>query len=159
MDPDELYQILKAQNATGPEDEAPQIETIEDKANRLEDFMYIAEDAHLVLKDLFEMFDKVESFLKSSDNFKQTCLSLHQKSTLIMDWQDQLHSFVKGLEEIKKREKYLDFDPILNSFGKLETLSKLKLAHGQHLIESEENADEVENLLETYNDIVERISD
>ena len=52
MDPDELYHILKTpQN----ENEAPQIETLEEKANRLEDFMYIAEDAHLVLKDLFEM--------------------------------------------------------------------------------------------------------
>ena len=30
------------------------VETLETKANRLEDFMFIAEDSHLVLKDLFE---------------------------------------------------------------------------------------------------------
>ena len=37
--------------------------------------------------------------------------------------------FVKGLEEIKKREKYLDFDPIVDAYGKLESIAKLKLTH------------------------------
>ena len=119
------------------------VETLETKANRLEDFMFIAEDSHLVLKDLFEqckyflfilifsLVDRVESFLKSQESFRQHCLTLHQKSTLILDWQETLLSFVKGLEEIQAREKYLDKEPIQDAYGKLEKLAKLKLSHAQ----------------------------
>ena len=92
-------------------------------------------------------------------NLEKHCMSLHQKTEVILEWQETLNSFIKGLEEIKKREKYLDFDPIVDAYSKMETITKLKVEHTQHLLACEGNTSEVEKLLSTYNEIVENISD
>jgi len=46
----------------------------------------------------------------------------------------------------------------LDAHGKLQELKKIKLVHQQLLLESEESSQGVEEILATYNDLVERIS-
>lgn len=46
----------------------------------------------------------------------------------------------------------------IDAHGKLQELKKVKLVHQQLLLESEESSQGVEEILATYNDLVERIS-
>ena len=46
----------------------------------------------------------------------------------------------------------------MDSHAKLQELKQIKLIHTQQLLESEDSAVEVEEILGAYNDLVERIS-
>ena len=63
------------------------------------------------------------------------------------------------LEQIKSREKYLAFDPIVEPIKTLKELNAINLQHTQQLLESEQNLQEVDELLLGYNEIVERLSE
>lgn len=47
---------------------------------------------------------------------------------------------------------------VLDAHAKLQELKKIKLVHQQLLLESEGSSSDVEEILATYNELVERIS-
>ena len=129
------------------------------KTQLLDDFMRIAVYKHFCMKELYTRYEKMESFLKHSEPFTQQCMELKHKSQFVIDQLEQLETFLKLLEQIKAREKYLSFDPIADPQDTLQELQQLKLTHNQQLLESENNAEQVDDLLQAYNEIVERLSE
>ena len=104
-------------------------------------------------------------------------MALKQKTTFITDWVNELQEYISQIEVIKQNEKFLGFEPIVGKFSlnifqseilitdftidahaKLQELKKIKLVHQQLLLESEDSTQGVEEILATYNDLVERIS-
>lgn len=65
-------------------------ESLEKKAQVLEDFMRMAEDKYICINDLFAKFEKMDSFLKHERPFIDQCMDLKQKTTFITDWIDEL---------------------------------------------------------------------
>ncbi len=101
-------------------------EDLNKKSQVLEDFMRTAEDKCFCMKDLYQKYEKMESFLKHSATFTQQCMDLKQKNNFIIDQMDVLQAFLKLLEEVKQREKLLTFDPITDPFEKLKELKQIK---------------------------------
>ncbi len=63
------------------------------------------------------------------------------------------------LEEVKIREKLLNFDPIADPFDKLNELKQIKQIHVTQILKSEEQATQVEDTLVAYNEIVDKITE
>ena len=124
----------------------------------LEDFIRAAEDKLFVLHDLFGKYEKLENFLKHNEPFMQQCMDLKQKANFIIDNLDSLQTFLQQIEQIKQKENFLGFEPIVDAHSKLQELKQIKLVHTQQLLESQDSAIEVEEILAAYNDLVERIS-
>ncbi len=72
---------------------------------------------------------------------------------------DALTTFLDSLETVQKLEQYLNFEPVFDVQDKVADLKKLDTIHVQHLIESDNNGEKVEELVSDYNDIVGRISE
>lgn len=126
-------------------------EDLNTKSEMLEDFMMAAEEKSVCLKDLYQRYETLESFLKNKEPLTEQCLDLKRKNNFIIEQQEQLQAFLKLLEEIKSREKLLTFDPITESHKKLEEIQALKQVHILQMAESEKQSDDVEEALQAYN--------
>jgi hypothetical protein len=56
------------------------IEKLDTKCNRLDDFVKVIEDKNFLLNELFEKYDKLENFIKNQNPFPSQCLDLSKKS-------------------------------------------------------------------------------
>ena len=126
-------------------------EDLKSKSCMLDDFMHAAEDRCFCMKDLYQRYEKMESFLKRQEPFSSQCMDLKRKSDFIVEQVDQLQDFIKILQEIQKNENLLTFDPITEPYRKLEDLQELKKVHCQQVADSEKQAQEVEDALVAYN--------
>ncbi|CDW90316.1 sentrin-specific protease 8 [Stylonychia lemnae] len=147
-----------------------QLETLDKKTQKMDDFIKVLEDKHFFLNELFEkckyLFilvisyadEQMESFLKKEPSFKTQCMDLQKKSNLILECQQNLNQFVEYLENIQKLEQYLNFEPVFDVNEKLQDLKKINIQHASQMITCQQNQQEVEDLIVTYNDLVERIS-
>ena len=109
--------------------------------------MRAAEDKYFCINELFARFEKLDTFLKHERRFVNQCMNLKQKTSFITDWLEELQSFVSQIEQIKQKEKFLGFEPIvgksdsfialvilllltwIDAHGKLQELKKIKLVH------------------------------
>ena len=71
-----------------------EMETVERKAQKLDDFIKVIEDKHFFLSELFEKYEKMENFLKVDDDFRSMCMNLQRKSNLVMSCSEALNVFV-----------------------------------------------------------------
>ena len=94
-------------------------EDLNKKSQMLEDFMRVAEDKFFCLNELFAKYEKLENFLKHNEPFMQQCMDLKQKTTFIIEWRDQLQTFLQSLEQIRQKENFLGFEPIVDAHAKL----------------------------------------
>ena len=97
-------------------------ETLNKKSQMLEEFIRAAEDKYFCLNELYAKFEKMESFLKQNEPFTKQCMDLKQRTNFIVDWLEETQKFLKTLEEVKVREKYLGFEPITDANKKLQEL-------------------------------------
>ena len=97
-------------------------ETLNKKSQMLEEFIRAAEDKYFCLNELYAKFEKMESFLKQNEPFTKQCMDLKQKTNFIVDWLEETQKFLKTLEEVKVREKYLGFEPITDANKKMQEL-------------------------------------
>ena len=88
-------------------------EDLNRKAAVLEDFMRAAEDKYFCINELFARFEKLDTFLKHERRFVDQCMNLKQKTNFITDWLEDLQQFVSQIEQIKQKEKFLGFEPIV----------------------------------------------
>ena len=65
---------------------------------------------------------------------------------------------LRQLEALKAREHYLSFHPLMDVRLKMQELQRLKLGHNKILLLSENQTDEVEQMLGVYNQLVEKLS-
>lgn len=85
------------------------IEKMDIKCNRLEDFIKVIEDKNFLLNDLFQKYDQIENFLKQGNKFSSQCLDLGKKTDFVLDGQEGLADFAKKLKEVQQLEHYLSF--------------------------------------------------
>mmetsp|Transcript_11533 Transcript_11533/g.15578 ORF Transcript_11533/g.15578 Transcript_11533/m.15578 type:complete len:92 (+) Transcript_11533:381-656(+) len=91
--------------------------------------MRAAEDKYFCINELFARFEKLDTFLKHERRFVDQCMTLKQKTSFITDWLEDLQCFVSQIEQIKQKENFLGFEPIVDAHGKLQELKKIKLVH------------------------------
>ena len=89
---------------------------------------------------------------------QQTLPQLKSRAGFVIECRDQLLEFVDLLEEVQQLEKYLTFEPIVDVADKLEKLRTLNTTHAKQLVTCQSNISEVEALLTTYNEVVERLN-
>ncbi len=140
-----------------------QLEPLDKKAQRLEDFVKIVEDKHYIMGELFGKYEHMEGFLKRlpgpEQDLKLQCLpNLQKRAQFVNDCGEELLTFVEDLEEVQRLEQYLTFDPLVDVTEKLQKLRHLNIKHAQQLVESQHNAQEVEQLVITYNEIIDRLN-
>lgn len=85
------------------------IEKMDIKCNRLEDFVKVIEDRNFMLNDFFQKFNQIEDFLKKGNKFSSQCLDLGKKTDFVLDGQEGLADFAKKLKEVQQLEHYLNF--------------------------------------------------
>ena len=85
------------------------IEKLDAKCNRLDDFVKVIEDKNFLLNELFEKYDKLESFMKNGNPFTSQCLDLSKKSEFVIESADSLNAFADKLKEMQELERNLDF--------------------------------------------------
>eukprot|EP00347_Sterkiella_histriomuscorum_P015284 403357610 len=154
----ELEQYLGIEDQDINTYQEAQLETMDKKTQKLDDFIKVLEDKHFFLMELYEKYEQMESFLKREPSFRAQCLDLQKKSNLVLDCQQNLQQFVEYLEGIQKLEQYLNFEPVFDVNEKLDDLKKINLQHASQMITCQQNQQEVEELLVNYNDLVDRIS-
>ena len=76
------------------------IEKLDSKCNRLDDFTKVIEDKNFLLNDLFVKYDQLENFLKNGNKFQAQCINLSQRSMYVVDSADNLNTYAKNLKEM-----------------------------------------------------------
>ena len=76
------------------------IEKLDQKCIRLDDFVKVIEDKNFMLNDLYIKYDQIENFLKNGNKFSNQCVDLNKKSTMIMDSEDYIKGFANNLKEV-----------------------------------------------------------
>ncbi len=145
----------------GKGNSAVQLESLDTKTQRLDDFVKIIEDKHYILGELFSKYEQAEGFLKKDSGLDfrlQALPQLQHKANFITECQDHLVEFVDNLEEIQQLEKYLTFEPLVDVPDKIQKLRTLNITHAQQLITCQQNIGDVEALITAYNDVVERLN-
>lgn len=92
------------------------IEKLDVKCNRLEDFVTVVEDRNFLLSDVFNKTDSLDSFLKSGNKFTSQCIDLGKKSAFVLECQESLQDYSTKLKEMQSVQHFLNFNPII---GKL----------------------------------------
>ena len=105
------------------------IEKLDAKCNRLDDFVKVIEDKNFLLNELFEKYDKLESFMKNGNPFTSQCLDLSKKSEFVIESADSLNALADKLKEMQELEQNLDFQPMVDTKSKIQTLKTLESKH------------------------------
>lgn len=134
------------------------IEKLDSKCNRLDDFIKVIEDKNFMLNDLFTKYEQLENFLKDGNKFQAQCIDLAKKSNFVVENGDYLAAYFKKLKEMQQLENFLNFQPVLDPKEKVEKLKQLDMTHLRQLMKSSENTNELETLLTDYNEMVQQIS-
>jgi len=81
-----------------------EIEKLDIKCNRLDDFIKVIEDKNFLLLELFQKYDQIENFLKNGNKFTNQCIDLSKKSAFVIDCADHLNQFANKLKDMQSRE-------------------------------------------------------
>jgi len=130
------------------------IEKLDQKCIRLDDFIKVIEDKNFMLNDLYTKFDQLENFLKNGNRFTTQCMDLQTRAKMVEESDEHIEQFTKSLGKVQQLENYLNFQPVIEPKQKLEQLKELDTTHLRQLIKSEENTKEIEDLLTNYNEMV-----
>ena len=131
--------------------ELQQVESIDKKGQKLDDFIKVIDDTNFFLADLYEKYDQMESFLK--EPFKQHCQNLQQKANFVLDQQDFTQEFIEKLQTVQSLEEHLNFEPLIDVKDKLKQVEKIEKQHYDQLVENETLREEAEQFVSKYNDI------
>ena len=134
------------------------IEKLDQKCIRLDDFVKVIEDKNFMLNDLYTKYEQLENFLKNGNKFTSQCIDLSKRSAMVADSEDYIKGFTKNLKDLQSLENHLNFQPVLDPKQKLEQLRELDMNHMRQLMKSSENTAEIEDLLTSYNEMVQTIS-
>ena len=77
------------------------IEKLDVKCNRLDDFIKVIEDKNFLLNDLFVKYDQLENFMKNGNRFSSQCLDLGKRSAFVLESADHLNQFANKLKEMQ----------------------------------------------------------
>lgn len=77
---------------------------------------------------------------------------------LIVSNQEELDSFLQTLDFIKKNQKYLQLNPILDAPEKIKTINGLELKSMTLESKMSKMSDNVDNLLQNYNQTIDIIN-
>lgn len=118
------------------------LETLDQKAKRLDDFVKVIEDKHYIMGELFGKYDHLEGLLRKDGGSlrSQHLPALHLKTAFISDCEDTLNNYVGNLEEAQKLEQYLNFEPLIDVPEKVAQLRTLNASHARDLIACQKNA-------------------
>merc|ERR1711908_199267 len=73
---------------------------------------------------------------------------------MVEDCEGYIENFANDCKKVQSLENYLTFAPVHEPKSKIEQLKKLEMDHLKQLVKSEENAEEIEGLLTSYNEMV-----
>lgn len=76
------------------------IEKLDQKCIRLDDFVKVIEDKNFMLNDLYVKYDQIENFLKNGNRFSTQCVDLNKKATMVMDSEEYIKGFATNLKEV-----------------------------------------------------------
>lgn len=76
------------------------IEKLDQKCIRLDDFIKVIEDRNFMLNDLYQKYDQLENFLKNGNRFTQQCMDLKTRANMVEESEPHLEGFVKNLTKI-----------------------------------------------------------
>lgn len=85
------------------------IEKLDAKCIRLDDFMKVIDDKNFLMNDLHPKFEQLESFLKTGNKFTTQCIDLSKRSAMVAENEEYLRQFFLKLKELQTLEHYLSF--------------------------------------------------
>ena len=100
------------------------------------------------METLFNSFLKLEHFLKHSEPFTSQCMNLKHKTDFVAEQYESIAALIKQLETLKVKEQFASVEVMTDVQEKMAEVQMLKLEHNKVLIESEQQTDEIEGLLD-----------
>lgn len=85
------------------------VEKLDQKCIRLDDFIKVIEDKNFMLNDLYQKFDQLENFLKNGNKFTAQCMDLQTRAKMVEESEQNIEAFVKNLAKVQQLENYLNF--------------------------------------------------
>ena len=89
------------------------IEKLDQKCIRLDDFIKVIEDKNFMLNDLYTKFDQLENFLKNGNRFTTQCMDLQTRAKMVEESDEHIEQFTKSLGKVQQLENYLNFQPVI----------------------------------------------
>ena len=76
------------------------IEKLDTKCMRLDDFIKVIEDKNFMLNDLYTKYDQLENFLKNGNKLASQCIDLTKQRTMVVDSEEYLKTYIKDLKDV-----------------------------------------------------------
>ena len=113
----------------------------------------ISENDSQQIKEVYKKLTELAPLL-DPEKLKEENLEDKEMYFLIMSNYEELKSFLDGLKYIKKNQKYLELNPVLDGQNKIITMQPLELKTMD--LESKVNkmSDNIDDLLKNYNETV-----
>lgn len=92
------------------------IEKLDQKCLRLDDFVKVIEDKNFILNELHSKYEQLENFLKNGNKYANQCIDLSKKCAMVAESEEHLKQFIKELKEMQQLETYLSFQPVLGKY-------------------------------------------
>ena len=89
------------------------VEKLDQKCIRLDDFIKVIEDKNFMLNDLYQKFDQLENFLKKGNKFTGQCMDLQTRAKMVEESEPHIEGFVKSLGKVQQLENFLNFQPVI----------------------------------------------
>ena len=76
------------------------IEKLDQKCIRLDDFVKVIEDKNSMLNDLYTKYEQLENFLKNGNRFSSQCIDLSKRSAMVAESEEYIKTFTKQLQTL-----------------------------------------------------------